>query len=142
VRGAVPGCLPPVAMLQNVTAGAKPRILFCGVGRPLHKHPVVVQPATNTTATNETTSTGSASGSMTTTGPAITPTTVTTSATATSVTNTTTGSSTETNWQTTTSSSPAGPHGVKAPPILQACIAAARRARVDQDARTSPEPKG
>ena len=68
VRGAIPGCLPPVALLQSVTRGGKAQILSCGI-RPLPpNHRIVVGPATNTTATNETTSTGPASGSTKTTG--------------------------------------------------------------------------
>ena len=143
VRGAIPGCLPPVALLRSVGPGGTARILSCGVPQPLQKRPVVVTPGTNTTATNETTSTGSATSPATTTGPSTTPTTVTTpttGATATTPTtaSATTGSGTTTNWQSTTSPAPAGAQGVKAPPIIQACVAAARRAaRVNQGAGTS-----
>jgi hypothetical protein len=143
VRGAIPVCLPPVAVVQSVAPGGKPLTVSCAVGPLPAKQPVVVRPGTNTTATNETTSTGPASGTattapttarapMTATAPT-TPTTVTTGTSA------ATGSGTTTDSGTTTNSSPAGPYGVKAPPILQACVAAARRAQVDQSARTSAE---
>jgi hypothetical protein len=148
VRGAIPGCLPPVALMQSVTRGGKPQILSCGIRQLPPNHRIVVVPATNTTATNETTSTGPASGSTKTTAsqtraatpPAAatvpTPTTAAATTTAT-VTSTATGSGTTTGSQTTQSSSSSGPFGVAAPPILQACVAAARRAQTDQGARTS-----
>jgi hypothetical protein len=138
VRGAIPGCLPPVALLQSIGRGGKPRILSCGVPQLLHMHPVVVHPGTNTTATNETTSTGPASGWTATPSPALTATTGTAPAPATTVTSTATGSGTTTDSGTTTGSSPAAPRGVEAPPILQACVAAARRAaQADHRAQTS-----
>jgi hypothetical protein len=137
VRGAIPGCLPPVALMQGVVRGGKPHVLSCRVGPLPTKHRIVVSPGTNTTATNETTSTGPASGSTTAPAPKTTPMTATVPTTATTVTSTATGSGTTTGSQTTRSSVPGGPQGVKAPPILQACMAAARHAQVDQRARSS-----
>jgi hypothetical protein len=143
VRGAIPGCLPPVALVRSVTRGGKPQILSCGSRQLPPNHRIVVGPATNTTATNETASTGPASGSTKTTAPQTPPAaaTVTTPTTATAATTTTTstatGSGTTTGSEAKQSPSSAGPFGVKAPPILQACVAAARRAQADQRARTS-----
>jgi hypothetical protein len=131
VRGAIPGCLPPVAWVRSSAAGGHRQTVFCG---PVpFRHRVVVKPNTDTTATNETTSTAPTSGSVTATGPttatAPTPTTtqtVTTAATGTS--SATTGPGTSTGWQSQTSASPAAPTPVQPPPILQACLNAARHA--------------
>jgi hypothetical protein len=127
VRGAIPGCLPPVALLRSVAPGGKNRILSCGAGRVLSKPPVVVSPAPNTTATNETTSTGSATSSR----PTAQSTTTVSTPTVTTAASTTASSGPTTNWQSTTSPAP---QGVKAPPIIEACIQAARRAAQVQDA--------
>jgi hypothetical protein len=144
VRGAIPGCLPPVAWVWGIAASGRRQTVFCSPAPP--RHPVVVNPATDTTATNETTSTAPSSGSATTTGPVaapapnaktvVTPTisqTLTTAGTATTATTgsgtATTGSGTTTNWQSTTA--PGSP--VAPPPILQACLAAARHAAQIQE---------
>jgi hypothetical protein len=150
VRGAIPVCLPPVALVRSVTRGGKPEILSCGIRHLPLNHRIVVAPPANTTATNETTSTGPAKGWTKTTAPqappatatVTTPTPATATATATATgtgtgTSTATGSGTTTGSETTQSPASGGPFGVKAPPILQACVAAARRAQADQRARTS-----
>jgi hypothetical protein len=143
VRGAIPGCLPPVALLRGTARGVKARILSCSVVPSPSKHPITVFPSgANTTATNETTSTSPATGSATTTGPAtaaaspktqtvVTPTTnqtVTTgaTATATSTATATTGSGPSPGWQSQTSGSSASATPVAPPPIMQACLNAAR----------------
>jgi hypothetical protein len=130
VRGAIPGCLPPVAWVRSTAQGSGRQTVFCGPVPP--RHPVVVNPGTDTTATNETTSTTPTSGSVTATGPttATAPTrnqTVTTATTATTTTTATTGSGTSTGWHSQTSASPAGAMPAP-PPILQACLNAARHA--------------
>jgi hypothetical protein len=130
VRGAIPGCLPPIAWVRSTAGGSGRRTVFCGPAPS--RHPVVVSPETDTTATNETTSTAPTSGSATTTGPMTAPTptaiqTVTMANTATTTTAATTGSGTSTGGQSQTSASPAGATPVPAPPILQACLNAARR---------------
>ena len=136
VRGAIPGCLPPVAWVRSRAGGSGRQTVFCGPAPS--RRTVVVNPGTNTTATNETTSTAPASGSATTgatanwttadpsTATVPTPPTATTgSGTATTA---TTGSGTATGTGTATSSSPAGATPVQPPPILQACLNAARHA--------------
>jgi hypothetical protein len=143
VRGAIPGCLPPAALLRATAGGVRPQILSCAVVPPRFKHRVTVfPPGANTTATNETTSTAPTTGSATTTGPAsapprgetqtvVTPTTnqtVTTATTATSPTTATTGSGTTPGWQSRTSGSSASPPFVAPPPIMRACLNAARHA--------------
>jgi hypothetical protein len=132
VRGAIPGCLPPVAWVRSTAGGSGRQTILCGPVPP--RHPVVVNRGTDTTATNETTSTTPTSGSVTATGPttatAPTPTTnqtVTTATTATTTTTATTGSGTSSGWQSQTSASPAGEMPAP-PPILQACLNAARHA--------------
>jgi hypothetical protein len=137
VRGAIPGCLPPVALLRSITPGGNTRILSCGAGRVLSKPPVVVSPAPNTKATNETTSTGSATNAPSSTTVSAPPVTTATSTNTVSTPPVTTAASTTassgptSNWQSTTSPAP---QGVKAPPIIEACIQAARRAEHVQDA--------
>jgi hypothetical protein len=147
VRGAIPGCLPPVALLRSTARGVRARILSCSVVPLRFKHPVTVfRPGANTTATNETTSTAPATGSATTTGPATAPTpetqtvvtpttnqTVTTATTATSTATTTTGSGPSPGWQSQTSGSSASPRLVAPPPIMQACLNAARHAAQVQE---------
>jgi hypothetical protein len=148
VRGAIPGCLPPVALLRGTARGIRPRILSCAVVPSPSKHPVTVFPGANTTATNETTSTApTTTGSATATGPVtapappktqtvVTPTTnqtVTTATTGTSTATATTGSGTSPGWQSQTSGSSAPPTPVTPPPIMQACLNAARRAAKVQE---------
>jgi hypothetical protein len=133
VRGAIPGCLPPAALLRGAARGVRPRILSCAVSPLPSRHPVVVvPPGTNTTATNETTSTAPARGSATTGSTTNWTTTAgpstATAPTATTATTATTGSGTATGTGTTTSSSPAGSTPVQPPPVLRACLNAARRA--------------
>jgi hypothetical protein len=144
VRGAIPGCLPPVALLRSDARGVRTRTLSCSVVPSPSKHPVTIFPSgANTTATNETTSTApTTTGSATTTGPVtapappkpqtvVTPTTnqrLTTATTGTSTATATTGSGTSPEWQSQTSGSSASPTPVAPPPIMQACLNAARRA--------------
>jgi hypothetical protein len=134
VRGAIPGCLPPVARLRGNAGWVGPKIVSCVVGKPPHG-PGTIWWGAHAPSTNETTSTAPATGSATTTGPVTAPTTstapttnqtVTTGATAT--TTATTGSGTSTGWQSQTTGSPAGATPVTPPPILQACLMAARKA--------------
>jgi hypothetical protein len=147
VRGAIPGCLPPVALLRAAARGVRPQILSCAVIPPLFKHRLTVfPPGANTTATNETTSTVPGTGSATTTGPAtatapaetqtvVTPATnqtATTATTATTTTTATTGSGTSPGWQSQTSGSAASATPVAPPPIMRACLNAARHAKVEQ----------
>jgi hypothetical protein len=134
VRGAIPGCLPPVARLRGNARWVRPRVVSCAISPVPSRHPiVVVSPGSNTTATNETTSTAPGSGPAamesttnwtTTTGPS-------------TATAATTGTTSPTGSGTTTSSSPAGATPVQAPPVLQACLNAARRA-----ARVQKVPRG
>ena len=135
VRGAIPGCLPPVAWVQSTAGGSGRWTVVCGPAP--FRHSVVVNPRTNTTATNETTSTAPTSGSATATAPATatpppppptTTQTVTTATTGTTTTAGTTGSGPPPGWQSQTSGSPAGATPVGPPPILQACLDAARHA--------------
>jgi hypothetical protein len=150
VRGAIPGCLPPVALLRGTARGIKSRILSCAVVPSPSNHPVTVFPSgANTTATNETTSTApTTTGPATTTGRATapptsttnqtapTPTTNQTLTTASTVTTTataTTGSGPSPGWQSQTSGSSASPTPVAPPPIMQACLNAARRAAKVQE---------
>jgi hypothetical protein len=134
VRGAIPGCLPPFAWVRSTAGGSRRQTILCAPAPPLGHRPVVVNPGTDTTTTNETTSTTPTSGSVTATGPttatAPPPTrnqTVTTASTATTTTTATTGSGTSPGWQSQTSTSPAGEMPAP-PPIVQACLNAARRA--------------
>jgi hypothetical protein len=142
VRGAIPICLPPVAWVRSSAGGSGRQTVFCGPAPS--RHPAVVNPQTDTTATNETTSTAPTSGSVTATGPATAtaPTTSTnhpmTATTTTSTTTATTGSGTSTGRERRTTASPAGPTPVAAPPILQACLNAAQHAaKVQQVPRGS-----
>ena len=135
VRGAIPGCLPPVAWVRSTAGGSGRRTILCGAIPPLGHRPVVVKPGTDTTATNETTSTAPGTGSETATGPttatAPTPTTnqtATTATTAMTTTAATSGSGPSRGWQSQTSGPPAGVTPAPAPPILQACLDAARHA--------------
>jgi hypothetical protein len=144
VRGAIPGCLPPAALLRSTARGVRSRILSCSVVPSPSKHPVTVfPPGGNTTATNETTSTApTTTGSATTTGPVtapappkaqtvVTPTTnqtVTTATTGTSTATATTGSGPSPGWQSQTSGSSASSTPVAPPPIMRACLNAARQA--------------
>jgi hypothetical protein len=134
VRGAIPGCLPPAALLRGAARGVRSRILSCAVVPSPSRHPVTVFPSgANTTATNETTTTAPSSGSATTTGPATasppkaqTVVTPTTNRNVTTATTATTGSGTSPAWQSQTSGSPAAPTPVAPPPIIRACLNAAR----------------
>ncbi len=131
VRGAIPGCLPPVARVPGHAGWVRPRIVSCAPAPPLGHHPVVVAPGSSTTATNETTTTGSAATGPATNWTSITGPSTTTGPSATtdpSMTTATTGSGTATGTGTTTSSPPTRPTPVQAPPILRACLNAARRA--------------
>ncbi|MFZ0386402.1 MAG: hypothetical protein WAL22_12095, partial [Solirubrobacteraceae bacterium] len=69
VRGAIPGCLPPVARLRGNAGWAGPGIVSCVAGKLPHGHGAIWLRA-NPPATNETTSTAPTTESATTTGPA------------------------------------------------------------------------
>jgi hypothetical protein len=145
VRGAVPGCLPPVARLRGNAGWVGPGFVSCVAGNPPHGHGAIWMRA-NPPATNETTSTAPTTGSATTTSPQpqtiVTPTTNQTATTATTATTTTTGSGPSPGWQSQTSGSSTSPTPVAPPPIMQACLNAARHAAKAQTVpRTSADAK-
>ncbi len=132
VRGAIPGCLPPVAWVRSAAAGSgrTDRVLWAprrsgtrwsstrGPTRRRRTRPRRRRPASGSaTVTGPTTATAPPTSTNQT---ATTATTATTTA--------TTGSGTSTNWQSQTSASPAGATPVAPPPIIQACLNAARHA--------------
>jgi len=126
VRGTVPNCLPPAAMLRSASRGARVQILRCGPAVQLHQSPTAA-------GTSTVTDSGSATGSTTTTNPGTaTVSSPPTTETATVVspptsTGTSTVSSTATGSGTGTQVTAAGPPNFAPPPIFQACLRAARQ---------------
>jgi hypothetical protein len=122
VRGEVPACLPPAILIRTGPGSVGGRIVACRAGILLHPRPVASSQGTNTTSTN------AAPPPTTVTGTTTDPGTTTNTGTTTDSTSTTSSAAT-TDGGTATSSPAAGPPKMQLPPpLLRACLLAARSA--------------
>jgi hypothetical protein len=120
VRGAVPACLPPAVLIRPASGGAGGRIVACRATILLRPRPVAPSQVTNPTSTNAPpapstpTGTTTGGGKTTNTGTALASTS-------------TTDSAATISGGTATSSSPVGPPNIELPPpLVRACLLAAR----------------
>jgi hypothetical protein len=141
VRGAVPACLRPAVLIRSASGRADVRIIACRGGIVLSPRPVAPSQGTNPTSTSASpapsTATGTTTGpgttttgpGTTTTGPGTTTTghgTTTNTGTALASTNTTESAATTSGGTATTLSPAAPPSTELPPPLVRACLQAAR----------------
>jgi hypothetical protein len=120
VPGAAPACLPPAILIRPASGRAGGRIVACRATILLRPRPVAPSQVTNPTSTNAPPAPSTATGTTTGGG--------TTTSTGTALASTsTTDSAATTSGGTATSSSPVGPPNIELPPpLVRACLLAAR----------------